>query len=74
MRDTEIVKHVLKYHFLTLENQNELYEYWVFCKILDAITDAYHLKFKEMLSIEVTAFQFPDGAIRLIYQKKYHTG
>jgi hypothetical protein len=72
--DTEIAKHVLKYHFLSTENQNDLYECWLFCKILTALSDIYQLRFREVPRAEGTAFQSLDGSIRVTYQKRYDTG
>jgi hypothetical protein len=72
--DTEVAKHVLKYHFLTVENKNDLYECWIFCKILDALSDIYKLKFKEgSRSDGVATFQTSDGLLKITYQKRYET-
>jgi hypothetical protein len=72
--DREIVKHVLQYHFMNLSNLNDLYECWVFCKILFGVAQKYDIKFNEIHSSKgVAEFKAKDGSFHIIYQARYNT-
>jgi hypothetical protein len=73
--ELEVSKHVLQYYLLSLDNPNDLYECWVFCKVLDAIVDTYkNLKFKESTrSKGVMTISSDNGLIKITYQPIYDT-
>jgi hypothetical protein len=72
--EQEIVKHVLQYHFMTLANLNDLYECWVFCKILYAIAQICDIRFKEIRSsIGLVDFKGNNDTFHVIYQRRYNT-
>jgi hypothetical protein len=70
--DKEIMKHVLQYHFMNLANLNDLFECWIFVKVLDEISNNFDLKLNEVNSSKgVCTFVSKDKSLRLIYQAKY---
>lgn len=72
--DEEITKHVLQYHFMNLENLNDLFECWVFVKFLTEISTVFELKLNEVNSSKgACTFVSKDRSIRLIYQANYHS-
>jgi hypothetical protein len=72
--DKEVAKHVLQYHFMRIENLNDLYECWVFCKILYSITQRYGLKFKESRSHRgLATYKSHGDEFKIIYQARYAT-
>jgi hypothetical protein len=72
--DTEISKHVLQYHFMNLADKNDLYECWIFCKVLYAISEIFDLKFTEASGSRGAAiFRSNDGFVKIIYQATYDT-
>ncbi len=72
--DHEIVKHVLQYHFMNLSALHDLYECWVFCKILYEVAQKYSVRFKEIHSSKgVVEFKAVDGSFHIIYQARYNT-
>ena len=75
-KDEEIAKNVLQYHFMNLSDQNDLFECWIFCKILYAIAQMYTLKFSEVHSSRrgLVDFKTNDGLFHIIYQARYDTG
>jgi hypothetical protein len=75
LEDEEIIKHVLKYHFMTPGNKNDLFECWVFCKVLLEASTMFSLKFDDVPSPNSAAtFRSEDGSLRISYQVKYGTG
>jgi len=46
--EKEIAKDVLYYHFMNLDNTNDLYECWVFTKILYEISKKKNVKLKQI--------------------------
>jgi hypothetical protein len=73
--DVEISRHVLEYYLLSITNANDLYECWVFCKLLNAIVSIYRsLRFKELRSSKgVMTLNSEDGSIKIAYQPSYDT-
>lgn len=69
-KDTELLEHMLRYHFFNVQNPNLLYECWVFYKILDVMVDNFNVKFKESRKAETT-FSSNEGSIKVIYQRRY---
>lgn len=70
--DEEITKHVLQYHFMNLANLNDLFECWVFVKVLNEISNSFDLKLNEVNSSKgACTFVSKDKTLRLIYQAKY---
>lgn len=73
--DEEIAKNVLQYHFMNLTDLNDLYECWIFCKILYAIAQTHNLKFREIHSSKgLVDFRADDGSFHIIYQARYDSG
>jgi hypothetical protein len=69
--DEEITKHVLYYHFMNLASLNDLFECWVFVKVLNEISNIFDLKLNEVNSRKgVCTFVSKDKTLRLIYQAK----
>jgi len=75
-KDEEIAKNVLQYHFMNLSDQNDLFECWIFCKILYAIAQMHTLKFSEVHSSRggLVDFKANDDLFHIIYQARYDTG
>jgi hypothetical protein len=72
--ENDIAEHFLQYHFMDLGDTNDLYECWVFCKILYAIAEKYELKLTEVRSSNgIVTFNDDDNSFRLIYQPRYPT-
>jgi hypothetical protein len=72
--DKTVLKHVLRYHFMKLGDENDLYECWVFCKILYALADEFDLKLTEISnSPGKNVFVSSDNRIKIIYQARYET-
>jgi hypothetical protein len=70
----EVAKDVLQYNFLSLTNTNDLYECWIFCKILYAISQIHSLKFKEINSSKgLVDFKATDGLFHILYQPRFQT-
>jgi hypothetical protein len=69
-KDEEIAKNVLQYHLMNLKGQNDLYECWIFCKILYAIAQTHTLKLVEVHSSRggLVDFKANDGLFHIIYQ------
>jgi hypothetical protein len=64
---------ILQYHFMTLANLNDLYECWVFCKILYAIVQICDLRFKEIRSSKGLVDFKANDTFHVIYQRRYNT-
>ena len=74
-KDEEIAKNVLQYHFMQLNDLNDLYECWIFCKILYAIAKTHNLKFRQIHSSRgLVDFRADDGSFHIIYQARYDSG
>lgn len=74
LNENEIAEHFLQYHFMNLADTNDLYECWVFCKILYAFAEKYDLKLTEVRSSKgIVTFQNTDNSFHLIYQARYPT-
>jgi hypothetical protein len=73
-KDEEIAKNVLQYHFMKLKDPNDLYECWIFCKILYAIAQIHNLRFREIRSDRGVEFRADDGSFHIIYQAHYDSG
>jgi hypothetical protein len=78
LNDSDVVKDVLQYHFMKLKDENDLYECWIFCKILYALSNTYDLKFVEVNSSQTTkvwiaSFSSSDGSLQITYQPVYAT-
>ncbi|MEO9296020.1 MAG: hypothetical protein ABI347_10550 [Nitrososphaera sp.] len=72
--DKEVLKHVLRYHFMRLKDLNDMYECWVFCKILYALSVTFNLKLTESSSkVGAAVFRSEKGEIKVIYQASYET-
>lgn len=72
--EQEIVKHILQYHFMYLSKLHDLYECWVFCKILYGVAQKYDIRLKEIHSSKgVAVFKAVDGSFHIIYQARYNT-
>ena len=72
--EQEIVRHVLQYHFMNLSTLHDLYECWVFCRILYRVAQRYDIRFKEIHSSKgVAEFKAVDGSFHIIYQARYNT-
>jgi hypothetical protein len=57
---------------MNLTDINDLYECWVFCKILYSITQRYEITFKEIHSSKgVADFRASDRSFHLVYQAHY---
>lgn len=73
-KEEEIAKDVLQYHFMSLTDPNDLYECWLFCKILYSISLKYDIKFKESnSSIEPIRFKATNGSFHILYQPRFQT-
>jgi hypothetical protein len=71
----DLIENTLWYHFFNLRKYEELYECWVFYKILDLLTYMINLRLKETTHTEgVASFRSRDGSIKVTYQRKYKTG
>ena len=74
LNEYQIAEHFLQYHFVNLADTNDLYECWVFCKILYAIAEKYDLKLTEIRSSKgIITFRDTDNSFQLIYQGRYPT-
>ena len=74
LNENQIAEHFLQYHFMNLADTNDLYECWVFCKILYAIAKNYELKLTEVRSSKgIVTFKNADNSFYLIYQARYPT-
>jgi hypothetical protein len=72
--DKTILKHVLRYHFMKLEDENDMYECWMFCKTLYALSEVFDLKLSEVSSkLGKNVFVSRDNRIKIIYQARYET-
>ena len=73
--DVEVSRHVLEYYLLNITNLNDLFECWVFCKLLDAIINIYKsLRFEESHSSKgVMTLNSEDGSVKIAYQPSYDT-
>lgn len=72
--EQEIVRHFLQYHFMNLSELSDLYECWVFCRILYGVAQKYDIRFKEIHSSKgVAEFKAVDGSFHIIYQPRYKT-
>jgi hypothetical protein len=59
---------------MNLADPNDLYECWVFCKILYAIAEKYDMKLTEVRSSKgIVTFKNADNSFHLIYQARYPT-
>lgn len=73
-KEEEIAKDVLHYHFMSLTDANDLYECWLFCKILYSISQIYDIKFKESnSSTGLVKFKANDGSFHILYQPRFQT-
>jgi len=73
--DLNIIKDILLYHALKLEDKNKLYEAWVFYHILYRLVEAYGKRFTEISGIDDTpVFASDDRSILIRYQPSYHSG
>ncbi len=73
--DRNPIENTLRYHFFDLDNPDQLYECWVFYKILDLLTDIFDLKLSETnFSKGVATFRSSDNSIEVTYQGSYETG
>ncbi len=72
--DKEIAKDVLYYHFMNLDNTNDLYECWVFTKILYEISKKKNVKLKQIRASKgLVTFTTMDNSLRITYQVTYAT-
>lgn len=71
----DLIGNTLRYYFFSLKRYSELYECWVFYKILELLTDKLKLRLKESTHTEgVASFKTRDDSIKVTYQKIYETG
>ena len=71
----DLIENTLRYYFFNLKKYTELYECWVFYKILDLFTDTMSLRLKETTHTEgIASFRSSDGSIKVTYQRIYDTG
>ena len=68
--NSNILEHMLRYHFFNIRNPHLLFECWVFYKILDTMVDKFDVKFKGSRKSETT-FISDDGSIKVVYQRRY---
>ena len=74
LNENQIAENFLQYHFMSLADTNDLYECWVFCKILHAISERFALKLKEVRSVKgIITFRENNNSFELIYQARYAT-
>ena len=83
MNDKEIINPFLQYHFMNLADINDLYECWVFCRLLYMIVQDYGLKLVHVYSNRkksiknsvgaIATFKASDGSFFINYQPRYHT-
>jgi hypothetical protein len=74
-RNFDLITNTLRYHFFSLKKYEELYECWVFYKILDLLTEVMNFKLKETTSNKgIASFRSRDGSIKVTYQRIYETG
>lgn len=72
--DKEIAKDVLYYHFMNLENQNDLYECWVFSKLLYEIAITNNIGLRQIRSAKgLVTFTSLDNSFKITYQARYLT-
>ena len=72
--EKEIAKDVLYYHFMNLDNTNDLYECWVFTKILYEISKKKNVKLKQIRASKgLVTFITLDNSLRITYQATYAT-
>jgi len=68
----EIARHVLQYYFMKITNINDLFECWIYVKLLFEISKKFDIKLKEVNSNRgACTFVSNDRSLNLIYQAKY---
>ena len=70
----DAVQHALRYHFFSLDDEDQLYESWVCFKILRSIVDLYDLVLVERNSKTGILFRSTNGLLSIRYQKRFPTG
>lgn len=74
-KDINPVENTLRYHFFDLKNRDQLYECWVFYKILELLCDTFDFKLSETTySKGVATFRSTENSIEVTYQGIYRTG
>lgn len=74
-RNYDLIENTLRYYFFGLKNHDQLYECWVFYKILDLLTNIFDLRLSETSHSKGSAtFKSYNNSIRVTYQRIYETG
>ena len=66
---------MLRYYFFYLNDDNKLYECWIFYKILEVVCDNFQIKFKQgkLPSHSTATFRTEDGSVKMTFQRVYQT-
>ena len=71
----DVVENTLRYHFFGLRNYDQLYECWVFYKLLELVNNICDSALKEISHRKgVATFRTKDNTLKITYQPIYKTG
>ena len=67
-----LIENTLRYYFFNLKRYDQLYECWIYYKILILLTEFFNLKLRQTIRTEGTAtFASDDNSIMVTYQRVY---
>jgi hypothetical protein len=73
-KEYNLVENTLRYHFFNLKRYDQLYECWIFYRILVLLTEHFNLKLKQTTRTKGTAtFASDDDFIMVTYQRIYES-